>query len=397
MARRRSAPMARQVGRSAALADTVRTSAWPTSTPPPTSAADREQEQPVALEVGDVPRLANAVEVGGVLDVHRVPEDAPDARGEGGDRLRAAAQVDELVDDLGHVRAVLGVEAAGRDPAGVARHRLGDADHAQLLPERLGAGRGLELRRDLAEVRLPDDHRGAEVEVEAVAGVLVDDDLVGACRIGEAPRHQWAGQDGDRRRGHREQGRADRAQLPRLEDLGGDAHHERVGLRDAREARDRSSLLGAERGVVDEQRGRRDVRGGHVVRDRVGGAASAGPARGGHPDRRAGQEAEQQPGPPPRPQLRPGPDPRRAHRRRCSCTPRANHPPGARERGEATPDRGRPAPRPWPGGYGPPGERCLAVGRYPGGRPLERPGGCVLHQAAGRRRRRRGEGRGPGR
>ena len=79
MARRRSAPMARQVGRSAALGRHRPHERLAHQHAPTDERGQREQEQTVALEVGDVPRLANAVEVGGVLDVHRVPEDAPDA------------------------------------------------------------------------------------------------------------------------------------------------------------------------------------------------------------------------------------------------------------------------------------------------------------------------------
>ena len=56
---------------------TARTSAWPDEHAAADERGEREQEQPVALEVGDVPGLADAVEVGGVLDVHRVPEDRP--------------------------------------------------------------------------------------------------------------------------------------------------------------------------------------------------------------------------------------------------------------------------------------------------------------------------------
>ena len=61
----RSAPIARHVGRSAALAETARTSAWPDEHAAAEERGEREQQQSVALEVGDVQRLADAVELEG--------------------------------------------------------------------------------------------------------------------------------------------------------------------------------------------------------------------------------------------------------------------------------------------------------------------------------------------
>ena len=110
----RLAPIARHVGASAAPAVTARTSACPTSTPPPMSAASANRRRPLRSTSAMFSHLAEPEQVRAPLDVHGVAHDLLHLVLELHEMPFAPAQRDEHVDRPDDPIGVLAVEA-GRD------------------------------------------------------------------------------------------------------------------------------------------------------------------------------------------------------------------------------------------------------------------------------------------
>ena len=336
----RSAPIARQVGRSAAPALTARTSAWPTERARADQHGHREQEQSTLLDVADLPHLAHPEERGGALDVGRPAGDPLDVLLELREVPLAALEVNELVRQADHLVAVLPVEADRRHLVLRRRRGLDDADDPHLLTEALRVPREGKPRRQPAEVRrqlLGVRERRAEIQPVLPAHHLVHDDLVGAAWIGLAAVDQRL-----RAQPHRPGGLRDEPGLGPLRAL--DAHQERK-----EERVDRLHLGKVGHGpllgrvvlrVVREDRRGGDVRDLHEARCGRLGAARPCDRGAREPDRDPGEQAEHHPRPPAAAQVGPHPQPHRTHRRPpVTGTSSADHTPATS--GRASPLRRR--------------------------------------------------------
>ena len=161
--------------------------------------------------------------------------------------------------------------------------------------------------------RLFDGDGVADGEVELVAERLVDDDLVGPGRVGEATFHDGIpaqrpvgveGQQGDVHAGGRR-------------DLHQERHHERCGALHLRELGHRGAYVLVVVRIVGQDRSVRSVGRDGVVGHHAGGAPGAGEAGTRQADGQPSEQTEHDPRPPAAAQVRPRA--RLRHRQRRSA------------------------------------------------------------------------------